>query len=104
MESIRLCKVIDIPSSLTQLLVITHSITVHSNLSWKVYVHNHEAKRCAALSNIHVPLELDERSINELIRSVYMLHVCAGHPDHKFLSLLKVRKGNSVTSQVELMH
>ena len=84
MDSICLCKVIDIPSSI-QPIIITHSIIVHSDLSWKVYVHNHEVKKCAALSNI--PPLLDERSINELIRNVHMLHVCAGHPDNKFSEL-----------------
>ena len=48
-------------------------------------------KKCAALRD--VPLQLDEQSINELITSVHMLHVCAGHPDNNFLSFVESKKG-----------
>lgn len=90
-ESVRLFKVLDIPSSSTEPLVITHSIIIHSDLSWKVFIHNHEVKKCSALTN--VPLKVDERSVNELINSVHRLRVCSGHPDSKFLSFVESRKG-----------
>ena len=90
-DSIRLFKVVDIPSSSVEPLVITHSIIVHADLSWKVFVHNHEVKRCSSLANI--PLKLDEQSVNELITIVHKLHVCAGQPDSKFFTFVESKNG-----------
>ena len=79
-DSIRLFKVVDILSSSVEPLVITHSIIVHADLSWKVFVQNHEVKRCSSLANI--PLTI-----------VHKLHVCAGQPDSKFFTFVESKKG-----------
>ena len=81
--SIRSCKVTDTASSAAQPLIITHSIIVQSDFTWKVFVHNHEVKKCSALCSI--PSQLDETSILKLISLVDRLHVCPGHPDSKLI-------------------
>ncbi len=73
-SSIRVCKIVNSPSSSAQPLIITHSIIVEPDFSWKVFVHNCEAKSCSALSGI--PLHLDDASI-----PVNILHACLGHFD-----------------------
>ena len=63
-DSLRLCKIINTDSTSKQPLVITHSVIVQPDLSWKVFVHNHKIKWNAALSSIQE--RLNEASINEL--------------------------------------
>ena len=59
--SICLCKATDTAPSSAQPLVLTHSIIVQSDFTWKVFAHNHEVKKCSALCSI--PLQLDETSV-----------------------------------------
>ena len=91
LDLIRLCKVTDTASSSSQPLIITHSIIVKSDFSWKLFVHNCEVRKCSALSNI--PPQLDETSLPKLISLVDMLHVCSGHPESKFVTFVDSRKG-----------
>ena len=91
LDSIRLCKVTDTASSSSQPLIITHSIIVKSDFSWKLFVHNCEVRKCSALSSI--PSQLDEKSLLKLISLVDKLHVCSGHPESKFVTFVDSRKG-----------
>ena len=87
--AIRLCKVSDTSSSSAQPLVITHSIIVNSNYSWKLFVHNRAVSKCSALTGI----PSKETSLLRQITLVDKLHVCSGHPESKFVNYVDSRKG-----------
>ena len=74
LDLICLCKVTDTASSSYQLLIITHSIIVKSDFSWKLFVHNCEVRKCSALSSI--PPQLDETSLPKLISLVDIRTSC----------------------------
>ena len=83
-------KVTDTASSSAQPLVITHSIIVQSDFTWKVFARNHQVKKCSALCSILS--QVDETSVLKLISLVDRLHVCPGHPNSKFLAFVDSRK------------
>ena len=70
---------------------ITRSIIISSDLSWRLFVHSIEVKKCDPLANI--PTKLDVTSIVQLISIVDKLKVCAGHPEKKFIDFVTSRKG-----------
>lgn len=88
-SGIRLCKIYS-QSGSTQSL-ITRSISIETDCSWKVFVHTIEVSKCEALSSI--PQLLDDASLAELINIVEQLNVCAGHPEAKFIDFVSKRKG-----------
>ena len=60
--------------------LITHFIVVHSDLSWKVTIHNQQVpSTCSKLSRI--PSKLTVESFKSLISLVDTCSVCPGHPD-----------------------
>ena len=91
LDSIRLCKITDTASSSSQPLVITHLIIVKPDLSWQLFIHNREVRKCSALSSIQP--QLNETAILELISLVDKVHICAGHPESKFVTFVESRKG-----------
>ena len=89
---VRFYKLLCIPSTSKQPVKISHTITVNSDLTWNVFVHNHEVKSdCSALQTI--PQVLDINSLKKLIELVNKLQICAGHPDSSFLSFCRAKKG-----------
>ena len=91
LDSIRLCKVTDTASSSSQPLVVTHTIIINSNLTWKLFVHNREVQKCSALSCI--PFKLDAASMNKILQLVNKLNICSGHPETKFVTFVDHKKG-----------
>ena len=91
LDAIRLCKVTDTASLSSQPLIITHTIIVTTNLTWKLFVHNHEVQKCSALSCI--PSKLDDASMIKLLQLVDKLNICSGHPETKFVTFVDYRKG-----------
>ena len=72
--------------------LITHFIVVHSDLSWKVTIHNQQVpSTCSKLSRI--PSKLTVESFKSLISLVDTCSVCPGHPDKHFVNLLESKKG-----------
>ena len=72
--------------------LITHFIVVHSDLSWKVTIHNQQVpSTCSKLSRI--PSKLIVESFKSLILLVDTCSVCPGHPDKHFVNLLESKKG-----------
>ena len=66
--------------------LITHSLTVNSDLSWKLCVHglvlNHES---TCLSQF--PEKLNETTMNQLICMVDKAAVCPGNPDKNYIDM-----------------
>ena len=85
----RLCKIY-CQSESTQPL-ITRSIVIGADCSWKVFVHSYEVDTCPAQSTI--PPYLNNVSTAELIYLVKKLNVCAGYPEAKFIDFVSKRKG-----------
>ena len=83
LDAIRLCKVSDTTSSSVQPMLITHSIIVNSEFSWKLFIHNRAICKCSALTGI--PVKLDETSLLRLITLVDKLRVCSGCPESKLV-------------------
>ena len=91
--SIKLCKLLSLDSTSKQPLVITHCVTVNSDLQWSLFVHNRQVtpSTCGALKSL--PLQLTQDSFSDLLNIVDRLHVCVGHPDKHFVKFASARKG-----------
>ena len=78
----------------SQKVIVTHSITIKTDLSWSVQVHGKHINKtkCSAFqsfpNNINTKL-----AANALLAQVDGLNVCAGHPDQQFLDIADSRKG-----------
>ncbi len=70
---------------------ITKSITINSDLTWELFVHSNQVKKCDAL--VDIPMKLNKVHFLRLIASVEKLNVCAGHPEKKFVEFVTNRKG-----------
>ena len=93
LTAIKLCKIHSHASSSKQPLFITHCLSVDDNLRWSLFVHNHQVQRdtCPALASI--PTQLTAESFASLLSTIDRLHVCAGHPDPHFVSMVSAKKG-----------
>ena len=80
-------------SSSVQPLVITHSLTIESNFTWKLSVHGHEiqAIMCPAISKM--PAHLKAIDLHQFLVLLDKLTICPGHPDHHLISMAKHKKG-----------
>ena len=74
--------------------VVTRSLTVKSDRSWVVVVHGKQVavNRCHALKVFPVQMNSAD-TLQRLLRAVDSLHVCAGHPEEEYVSLVEARKG-----------
>lgn len=87
-------KVQDIPStSSSHSMIVTHSATVCDDLSWKAFVHGYQLdiSRCQPISSI--PTVLSPHHLQLLLNILDRSTVCPGHPDERFVTMAKVRKG-----------
>lgn len=98
LKSICLCKTSTIPAGSTQPIIITHCLTVNADLTWSLYVHNHQVKQesCPALQSI--PQTLNSESLRNLLQVLEHLHVCCGQPDSHFVSMVTAKKGKIFSS------
>ena len=96
--SIKLCKISSEASSSGQPLIVTHCLSVSSNLQWSVSVHDHEVKQsnCPALAS--VSKELTPQSLECLLTLVDSLNICIGQPDDHFVEMVS-SKNNILKSQ-----
>ena len=97
--SIQLCKLGQQATPIGQSLLVTHCLTISRDLTWTLYVHNHEvdARKCTALNSVlHT---LDQQSLASLLDKLDSLNICSGHPDTHFVSMLKDKKGKVLSSQ-----
>lgn len=96
---IKVCKIIDVPSTSQQPLFISHSLSIRPNLTWDLFVHGKpvSSETCSALSS--ASLCICPGSVNAFLKLIDSLSICAGHPDSKFIELAQARKG-SFTSAI----
>ena len=91
--AIKLCKISCSESLSSQPLLITHSLTVYSTLHWSLFVHNHEVNSSSCTALAIVPSTLTLKSFLSLLNMTDCLHVCTGHPDDHFISMISAKKG-----------
>ena len=74
-------------------LKITHCITIKGDLSWELSIHGYlvNKNRCRLLSEF--PDRLTQSTLHKLLSFVEKCKVCPGHPDLKFVKMVKERKG-----------
>lgn len=94
-DALQLCKLQQpSPSSSAQSApVVTHSLTINSDLTWLAFVHGHkvDSKWLPPLSNI--PDKLDSEAINGLLLKLDTTTVCPGHPDKQFVEMVLSKRG-----------
>ena len=90
LTAIVLIKIMD---SSSETPIITHSITVKSDLTWSLVVHGVQlsSRNCSCLSSI--PMKLNIESFLSLVSVVEHSSVCPGHPDEHFIAMLEAKKG-----------
>lgn len=87
---LQLCK---IPRSCSQPLRIACNVTVHSDLSWSLFVYDKQIVQpmCSALRSF--PTLMDSENLNLLLSAVETLKLCVGQPDPNYVSMVKAKKG-----------
>ena len=94
---IALCIVSDQSSGSKQPMKVTHSLTIHKDLTWEVFVLGHRV--CGAGSCLcHIPCHLSADSLSNLLRLLEKSTICPGNPDERFVELLSSRKGHRIES------
>ena len=75
-------------------VTVTRSVVVNSDLTWCIYVHGQalNPSKCSALKTIPETIRT-KAALNQLVKLVDTLNICAGHPDKHFLNLADSRKG-----------
>ena len=73
--------------------MVTHCLIVHTDLTWSLYVHNHDLtqENCSQLKTL--PKGLSVESLNFLLQQLERLHVCSSQPDSHFVSMVNARRG-----------
>ena len=86
-DSAIFCKIVQNNSDLGP--EITHSITAEADFSWKVRIYGKEvsAHSCSVLCNIGC--KMDVSSLDSLLTVIDKSKICVGHPDKKFVGMLK---------------
>ena len=69
-EAIKLCKINPLPSSSTQPPVITHSLVINTNLSWKLIIHGHVILPASTDLLSKLPEYIDTTSLSKLFSIV----------------------------------
>ena len=98
------CKIQVLPgSSSSQSASMTHCLTVNSDLSWTLFVHNHKVCpiTCNALKGFL--MLLDEDSFPKLLSTIDGLHVCARQPDEHFMHMVQNKKGKILSSKGDIV-
>ena len=89
-----LCKTGPVTSSDQQPLLLSHCITVNSNLTWSLCVRGKTVnlETCTALRSI--PSLLSNSSLaSSLIERLEASNICIGNPDHQFAEVVDSHHG-----------
>lgn len=92
-NQLQLCKLNTLPSTSSQPLVITYTITIHSDCSWLVFVHGNCLHNVADTPLSGIPCKLDSSSLHQLICAIDDSQICPGNPDDNFVTMVAARKG-----------
>ena len=99
--TVNIGKVVSIPSDFTlpttstQLLVVTHCITVRNDFSWTAFVHGHCVSDSVSPILSSIPKQLNRDS---LISLIVKLDNCNGHTDNSFVDM-PISRGGKITSR-----
>ena len=79
-------KIQEEPSSSSQPLKLSHSVTIRSDLSVRIVIHGHELNSvtCDSLS---IPEQINVQTLTALLLEIEKLNVCPGHPDKQFVHM-----------------
>ena len=94
LESLRLCKLgnrtsISTTSPTTEGAVLI-TVTLIKDCNWMVYACGANITTCAALSDL--PQPATTKNVNEILKFIDGLSVCAGHPDAHYMEMAKEKK------------
>ena len=89
---------VNVQSSSAQPLVISHTVTVHSDFTWTLTVHGHvvSQEQCSAIFHMRVIASVPD--LSQLLVQLDQLSVCPGHPDPHFVAMANARKGKLTSS------
>ena len=92
-NKLHVCKLNCTPSSSKQPLAVTHCLTIQSDLTWSLFVHNQPVtpENCPLVANI--PAQVTAETMAMLIKLSDQLNVCPGQPDDNFVELARLKKG-----------
>ena len=95
LENILVCR---ISSSKTVPLRITHCLRVAKDLSWSLFINQHQVdvSRCSALSAF--PSAMTVPCFSQLLSDLNRFSVCAGNSDSHFVRMVSAKKGKVVSS------
>ncbi len=94
LKNIVVCRV---SSSKTVPLTVTHCVKIMKNLSWSLFVNQHEVdvSKCSALSDF--PQKMTVSSFLQLLSDLNKMKNCVGNADCHFVSMLSSKKGKVVS-------
>lgn len=101
-QKIKLCKIDPQPSVSTQPLLVTHTIIINKDCTWKVTVHGHEITNSTGGIFSLIPHCLTASKLSDLIRIIDTCKTCPGNADKCFIEMAKSRKGKFFTRSGEL--
>ena len=89
--------------SRTQPLTVTHSLTINADLSWSLFVNQHQvdAGTCGTLKSFAGPM--NDEKLSQLLVMVDKLPVCAGQPDDHFVRMVLAKKGKVLSSDGKVL-
>ena len=100
-NQIKLCRIGSQPSVSTQPLLVTHTIVINDDCTWKLTVYGHEiSPTCGVLSSI--PQHLTACKLQEMVKVLAEINICPGNHDASFIELARSRKGKFFTASGEL--
>ena len=94
----KLCRISSTATTSRQPVVITHCLTVKSDLKWLLYVHNNKLTPETCQSLKQFPVTLDIVTLENLLLEIDRLRVCCGHPDAQFIAMVNAKKGEIVAN------
>ena len=101
-NAIKLYKIESFPSLPTQPPVISHSLLVSAELSWKLMVHGHDVLPNCSFLFSKVPPTLSKATFRDLLTIVESSAVCPGNFDERFVELAQAQKGMFLTKSGEV--
>jgi len=90
-------KIREEPSSSSQPLKVSHSITIKSDLSVRVVIHGHELNTTTC-DTLLIPEQINTQTLTVLLLEIENLNVCPGHPDKQFVHMVNERNGRLLNS------
>ncbi len=101
-EAIKLCKINSQSSSSSQPPIITHSLRVNADLSWKLTVHGHEVTPTSTTLLSNIPEHINASTIMNLLSILEKCSICPGNCDERFVDMVNAHKGKLLARSGEV--